>query len=132
MLISKTHRSTTSQKILITWFAAHLKDYAPATEQLYLAAAAGFYEYIAAERLSEINLPRLRLLIRQRSRTPGQRLPQFPRHEIEEVIEYVKYLTNNEYKSTNVRLRILRDRAFILTLADTGLRVHEACGLRAR
>jgi integrase len=29
-----------------------------------------------------------------------------------------------------VRLRALRDRAFLLTLADTGLRVHEACNLR--
>jgi integrase len=28
------------------------------------------------------------------------------------------------------RLRVLRDRAFLITLADTGLRVHEACGLR--
>ena len=28
------------------------------------------------------------------------------------------------------RLRALRDRAFIITLADTGLRVHEACNLR--
>ena len=28
------------------------------------------------------------------------------------------------------RLRNLRDRAFLLTLADTGLRVHEACNLR--
>jgi integrase/recombinase XerC len=27
-------------------------------------------------------------------------------------------------------LQILRDRAFLLTLADTGLRVHEACKLR--
>jgi integrase len=29
-----------------------------------------------------------------------------------------------------VQLRNLRDRAFILTLSDTGLRVHEACQLR--
>jgi len=30
----------------------------------------------------------------------------------------------------NVNLREMRDRAFIITLADTGLRVHEACNLR--
>jgi site-specific recombinase XerD len=30
----------------------------------------------------------------------------------------------------NERLRRLRDRAFLLTLADTGLRVHEACKMR--
>lgn len=28
------------------------------------------------------------------------------------------------------RLRFLRDRAFLVTLADTGLRVHEICALR--
>ena len=28
------------------------------------------------------------------------------------------------------RLIQLRDRAYLLTLADTGLRVHEACNLR--
>jgi integrase len=30
----------------------------------------------------------------------------------------------------SARLRNYRDRAFLLTLADTGLRVHEACNLR--
>jgi integrase len=33
-------------------------------------------------------------------------------------------------ESETERLRDLRDRAFLITLADTGLRVHEACGLR--
>ena len=57
----------------VGWFAAYLKEYAPATEQLYLTALAGFFEYLAAERLAEPNLPRMRLLIRQRARKPGQR-----------------------------------------------------------
>ncbi|MBK9781938.1 MAG: tyrosine-type recombinase/integrase [Anaerolineales bacterium] len=30
----------------------------------------------------------------------------------------------------NVQLRAYRDRAFLVTLADTGFRVHEACNLR--
>ena len=37
-------------------FAADLKSYSPNTEQLYLTAASGFYEFLAAENLSEINL----------------------------------------------------------------------------
>jgi site-specific recombinase XerD len=114
----------------IAWFAVFLKDYAPATEQLYLTAAKGFFEYLAAERLSEPNLPRLQLLIRQRSRKPGQRLPQFPREDIENIIEYALYLTCSDDEDKNACLRNLRDRAFLLTLADTGLRVHEICGLR--
>ena len=44
----------------IIWFATDLKGYAPATERLYLTAVTGFYEYLAAEQLAEINLPRLR------------------------------------------------------------------------
>ncbi len=110
-------------------FAAHLKAFSPATERLFLQAVKGFYEYLAAERLSEVNLPRVKLLIRQRARRPGIRLPQFPAESIERVLDFVSEadLTAGD---EIVRLRALRDRAFLLTLADTGLRVHEACGLR--
>jgi site-specific recombinase XerD len=114
----------------IVWFAKALKSYSPATERLYLTAATGFYEYISAEKLSEINLPRLRLLIQQRARQPGQRLPQFPRDEIEKLIEYAQELRVFPSETEPDRLRNLRDRAFMLVLADTGLRVHEACDLR--
>ena len=114
----------------IVWFATALKDYAPATERLYLTAVTGFYEYLAAEQLSEINLPRLRLLIRQRARRPGQRLPQFPRDSIEQVLKYLEDLRLKPVSNDSERLRHLRDRAFLFALADTGLRVNEACGLR--
>jgi integrase/recombinase XerC len=113
-----------------SWMADALKDFSPATEQLYLAATVRFFEYLAAERLAEINLPRLRLLLRQRTRRPGQRLPQFPRNEIESILEYVNIFTNGLSDNPAERLRALRDRAFLITLADTGLRVHEACNLR--
>jgi integrase/recombinase XerC len=112
------------------WMADALKDYSPATEQLYLAATVRLYEYLAAEKLAEINLPRLKLLLRQRTRRPGQRLPQFPREEIERILELVKDFTMRLSDNPEEYLRGLRDRAFLLTLADTGLRVHEACALR--
>jgi integrase/recombinase XerC len=78
----------------VAWFAMALKDYAPATEQMYLTAVAGFYEFLAAEKLAAPNLPRMRLLIRQRSRKPGQRLPQFPRRDIEKVLVYARNLAS--------------------------------------
>ncbi len=114
----------------LAWMALALKNYAPASEQLYLSATTGFFKYLAAERLADVNLPRLDLLRIQRSRRSGQRLPQFPREDIERVIEYVNNFTNNYEEDQIIRLREMRDRAFLLTLADTGLRVHEACNLR--
>lgn len=135
-LLNNHHLPTEKSNIVdlsedaIAWFAVSLKDYAPATEQLYLTAVAGFFEYLAAERLAAPNLPRLRLLIRQRSRKPGQRLPQFPRGDIEMVIDYAINIAIRPTNNDSERLILLRDRAFLLTLADTGLRVHEACKLR--
>ena len=125
-----TARSADLNEDAISWLVKYLKDLSPATERLYVQAMAGFYEYLAAERLAEVNLPRLRLLIRQRARRPGIRLPQFPAEEIARLLEHVSGPALQMATEEHERLRALRDRAFVFTLADTGLRVHEACKLR--
>ncbi len=107
-----------------------LRYHSPATEKLYLTAIYRFYEYLTAIEVAEFNLPNLRLLIRQRSRRSGQRLPQFPRKQIESLIKYAINIANQLPGHQIERLRILRDRALILTLADSGMRIHEACNLR--
>ena len=114
----------------------HLNVYAPTTEQLYLQAVKGFYLYVDSEKLIDVSQSRLTVLIRQRSRRPGIRLPQFPADDIETLLDRVRNVenlllpTNNEEDATNIKLRAYRDRAFLLTLADTGFRVHEVCNLR--
>jgi site-specific recombinase XerD len=126
--------STTDLSLLsedaVVWMAAALKEFSSATEQVYITATIGLYEYIAGENLRNVNLPRVRLLIKQRTRRPGIRLPQFPKTDIEKVLAYAQELISKPSQSETDRLIDLRDRAFLLTLADTGLRVHEACNLR--
>lgn len=120
---------------LITPMAGYLKSYANATEQLYLQAVKGFYLYLDSEHLADINQSRIVVLIKQRARKPGIRFPQFPTEDIETLIEKVEHVENlmvsvADEESATVKLRAYRDRAFLLTLADTGLRVHEACNLK--
>ena len=126
---SETPISAISEDAL-TWTIAALKVYAPTTERLYLAALTGFYTYLDADRLADVNMSRVKQIIRLRARKPGQRLPQFPREDIDTIIKAVDDYTQPSVKDEKQRLRALRDRAFIITLADTGLRVHEICELR--
>jgi site-specific recombinase XerD len=126
-------KETTVDKLTedaLKWLLTACADFAPATERLYLTAALGFYKYLAAETLIEINLPLLQELIRNRTRGTGRRLPQFPRDNIDKLVFYSINLIKLPVESERQRLINLRDRAFLITLADTGLRVHEACALR--
>ncbi len=113
----------------ITLFIDSLHEMAPASERLYTTAVLSFYEYIAAEELAVINLVKVRSLAKQRNRRIGQRFPQFPKSDIEKLLEYADALAEKPAEDEDDRLRNLRDRAFLITLADTGLRVHEACKL---
>lgn len=115
---------------VISWFAYDLKGYAATSEQLYITALKGYLEYLVAEELADINLSKVKLLIRQRTRRPGKRLPQFPADNIQKILDHLENTPIELGEDQKEYLRALRDKAFLITLADTGLRVHEACGLR--
>ncbi len=62
----------------VAWFATAMKNLSPATERLRLTAVAGFYEFLAAEKLAAPNLPRVRLLIRQRAKCAWRLMSAVP------------------------------------------------------
>ena len=112
-------------------YARYLKAYSPSTESLYINVAKNYFEFLAAEEIKNFNLYQTKLLIKNRTRKPGIRLPQFPEHDIEKLIDYaINQIPILPAETQNDRLINLRDAAFLVTLADTGLRIHEACNLR--
>ena len=126
---SETQVANLSEDTIILMTVA-LKNHAATTERLYLTAVSGYFQFLVSEKAADINLPRVRLLIQQRARRPGQRLPQFPDSQIDLMLEKADQLLTVPTENIADRLVNLRDRAFMYTLADTGLRVHEACNLR--
>lgn len=102
-------------------FLQSLKEYSPSTQATYKTALLGLYGYYA-EAGGPVSVLALKSSARRFLKKKGQRLPQFDRDAIEDIIAYAKTLTRD--------LSELRDKAFIFTLADTGLRISEACGLR--
>lgn len=117
-------------------FIESLNVYSPATEQLYLQAVKGFYLFADAEKKIDVNQSRLAVLIKQRKRRPGTRIPQSRSEDIETLLDKIREVENlmlladDDEEAISIKLRAYRDRAFLLTLADTGFRVHEACNLR--
>jgi len=128
--VLETDSPTIIKEDSIIAFARDLKINSASTEQLYIVAVKGFFEFLIAENLSSVNLVKLKLLIRQRTRRPGKRLPQFPADAISKLIVLLLKQDISSNIEAMEKLRELRDRAFLITLADTGLRVHEACNLK--
>lgn len=93
----------------------------PSTQALYCSAVIGLYIY--ASQYMEVNLAALVEAKRRYARRKGKRLPVFDKEAIEKIIAYCEAMPSQG-------LEDLRDRAFVLTLTDTGLRISEACALQ--
>jgi integrase/recombinase XerC len=122
----KSDSSALNEKCF-AWLIADLHHFEPATEKLRISAIKRFYKFLVAEGRTDINLIRIDILISDRSRKQGIRYPEFNESGIDQLIDLIS--TMRAPKDKKDALRFYRDRAFILTLADTGFRVHEACNL---
>jgi integrase/recombinase XerC len=110
-------------------FLNYLQKQAVSTERLYTTAVAGFYHYVAAQDWAEINLSTLDFEMSQR-RSQGKRLHVFPENNVEKLLDHMQQAATRTPPHLADKLALYRDTALFITLADTGLRVSEACGLQ--
>ena len=112
----------------------YLKEFSPATESLYLQVMKNFFKFLNEEKLAKVDLSQVRMLMRQRARRSRRQPAEYPEEDVKQFIEFVSNLRNfpvaNGDQWNQEDLRNARDRALILTLADTGLGVGEICKLR--
>jgi integrase/recombinase XerC len=100
-----------------TEFLKAIKLKSPSTKGIYTTAVRQLYAFCKAGNSDE-----LKEATKHFTRNQGKRIVNFNREAVEKVIEFCTALSGN--------LEALRDRAFVLTLVDTGLRISEACALK--
>lgn len=98
-------------------FLESIKSKSPSTKRVYTTAVRKFYAFYKAGDWFD-----MKEATDHYTRHQGKRIVNFNREAVEQVIAHCKSLDGD--------LEALRDRAFVLTLADTGLRISEACALK--
>ncbi|HUI90515.1 MAG TPA: tyrosine-type recombinase/integrase [Anaerolineales bacterium] len=98
-------------------FLTSLRNTSPSTQHIYRTAVLKFYAFCRAGNRTELDEA-----TEHYTRKPGRRIINFNREALEKVVAYCE--------SLNGGLPALRDRAFVVTLVDTGLRISEACALK--
>ena len=106
-------------------FLVSLQNKSPSTQRVYITAVLKFYTFCKAGNWNE--LQKATQHYRHKS---AKRIVRFNREAVEKVIVYCESLNGATSTSLCTKLEALRDRAFVLTLADTGLRISEASTLK--
>lgn len=100
----------------------------PATRQRKAAAIREFFRFVIAMDLASISIEKLNFKIKSGRLLAGSRSHiEFPQEKIEKTLAYVRTIKPAGLPS---EMEIRRNQAFIFTLAETGLRVSEACALK--
>ncbi len=108
-----------------TKFLISLKSKAPSTQVVYTTAVLKLYAFQRAGNLAE-----LQDATQHHTRKQGKSIVNFNRKAADQILTYCISLSGDTSTSLSANLEALRDRAFVLTLADTGLRISEACALK--
>lgn len=103
-------------------FLKRFDSVSPSSIRTYKSGVLDFYSFCHAEFGTEIDLLALREATRRYTERPGNSIPTVNIEAIENVIRYAESLTSS--------LLDLRNRAFIVTVADTGFRAFEICKLK--
>lgn len=102
-------------------FLRATSDMNPSTQALCRSAIKGLY-FFQADSVGGIDTSFFHMSDKRYALKPSKRLILFNREGIEKIIAYVNTIRND--------ITDFRDRAFVLLLADSGLRVSEACNMR--
>ena len=108
-----------------TAFLTAIKSKSPSTKRVYTTAVRKFFAFCKAGNWFE-----MKEATDHYTRNQGKRIVNFNREAVEKVIEHCSSLNGEASASPGTRLEAMRDRAFVLTLVDTGLRISEACALK--
>jgi integrase len=101
----------------------------PATEQARLTAIRGLYKHLSLL-VPEINLTRLDALVSDYKRPLPYNEVLTTNEDVEQVLQWAWDCLHQPFRSRWEKLRAYRNRAFLVLLMNTGLRVSEACRLR--
>lgn len=113
----------------LVWLRKHHKR-STNTQALYSVGVSRFLDYLVYNDLSTINLEKVRIAKSNLAKQNRPSMKTISMADVDEILESADMVIEHSFDNERAKLRAYRDRAFLLTLADTGLRVFEACELK--